>query len=106
MEDILFMYLAFHRRTWTADRRKRHALQDSDECALCSQDSEMVEHLFLHCPVAKQVRWNVLSTIQLQQHFVGEDLDLYVTWSRMRAGLAKTPKKGLDSIFMLITWSL
>jgi hypothetical protein len=33
-------WLALHCRLWTAERRKRHGLQDDDGCALCDQEPE------------------------------------------------------------------
>jgi len=44
-----FMWLVLHRRIWTANRRLRHGLQDSDDCNLCSQASETCDHLFVGC---------------------------------------------------------
>lgn len=41
----LFFCLALHGRIWTADRRKRHHLQDTDTCVLCDQCGETVDHL-------------------------------------------------------------
>jgi hypothetical protein len=35
-----FFWLALHSQHWTANRRWRHNLQDSDSCALCHQVSE------------------------------------------------------------------
>ena len=40
-----FGWLAIHDRCWTAARRKRHGLQNDDNCALCCQNSETVTHL-------------------------------------------------------------
>lgn len=51
----MFFWLALHRRLWTADRRKRHGLQDHDVCVLCDQDRETEPHLFLGCVFARQV---------------------------------------------------
>jgi len=39
---VKFFWLSLHRRLWTADRRKRHGLQDDDGCALCGQEPETV----------------------------------------------------------------
>ena len=30
-----FFWLALRRRLWTVERRKRHVLQEADDCALC-----------------------------------------------------------------------
>jgi len=51
----LFFWLALHGRIWMADRRKRHGLQDSAECALCGQDDETVYHLLVSCVFAREL---------------------------------------------------
>ena len=40
-----FGWLAIHDRCWTAARRKRHGLQNDNNCALCCQNFETVTHL-------------------------------------------------------------
>lgn len=64
-----FMYIALHRRTWTAEGRMRHGLQDCDTCALCDQEQETIEHLLLHCSMAKQIWWRILQRIELESQF-------------------------------------
>lgn len=102
----LFMYLAAHRRTWTSERRKRHGMQDTDECTLCSQEPETIEHLLLHCPVARQVWWAALNVIQMPQCFQVNTLSMADEWSRLRTGLHKQQKKGVDTLFILVCWQL
>ena len=50
-----FIWLVLHDRCWTADRRKKHGLQEDDSCALCAQLPETIDHLLLCCPFSKQV---------------------------------------------------
>ncbi|GJN13826.1 hypothetical protein PR202_gb00573 [Eleusine coracana subsp. coracana] len=101
-----FLYLALHNRTWTAERWFRHGLQESDVCTLCDQAPERVEHLLVHCPYAKEVWWEILTHINMPQRFQQLNGDLYTTWSNLRAGLAKMPRKGLDTLFMLVTCTI
>lgn len=101
-----FMTLALHRGTWTAERRKRHGLQDHDECALCDQDPESVEHLLLHCAMSKQIWWNTLDWLGMSSRFVGSNLVIAETWSHLRNGLPKQTGKELDTIFVLVAWQL
>lgn len=65
----LFMYLALHRRTWTAERRRRHGLQATDDCALCDQAPEHIDHLLVHCPFAREVWWSILSPVQMPTRY-------------------------------------
>jgi hypothetical protein len=57
----LFFWLTMHSRLWTADRRRRHGLQDSDECNLCAQATETCGHLLVGCVLARQL-WHMLLT--------------------------------------------
>lgn len=50
-----FMWLALHGRLWTAERRKRHGLQDDDACVLCGQLPEATDHLLLSCVYSREV---------------------------------------------------
>lgn len=60
-----FGWLALHKCLWTAARRKRHGLQDQDDCVLCGQAPETVEHLILGCVFARQLWCSLLSPIGL-----------------------------------------
>lgn len=102
----LFMYTALHRRTWTAERRKRHRLQEDNTCCLCEQAPESIEHLILQCPIAKEVWWRLLNEIHQPNRFQAVNDTLFGSWSRIRANLAKEQRKGIDSLFLLIAWHL
>lgn len=68
----LFLFFALHKRTSTAERRKRHGLQEEDTCALCDQLPEHVNHLLISRPVARQVRWGTLTSVGLPRQFNGQ----------------------------------
>lgn len=61
-----FLWLALHGRLWTAERRRRHGLQDGDACALCGELPEITDHLLLSCAYAREVWWRALQQIHLQ----------------------------------------
>lgn len=50
-----FFWLVLHERCWTANRRYRHGLQDSDICIFCDQASEMMDHIILGCVYNREV---------------------------------------------------
>lgn len=77
----------------SVEHRKRYELQDNDDCALCSQEPEAVEHMLLHCPVAREVWWAALNFIRMPHHFQADALDICDTWNRIRAGLPKHQKR-------------
>lgn len=41
----VFLWLAFRRRHWTGDRRLRHGLEAHEECHLCEQGRETIDHI-------------------------------------------------------------
>jgi len=53
-----FFWLVVHERCWTADRRFRHGLQESNICVICDQAPETLDHLLCGCCLARQV-WHI-----------------------------------------------
>ena len=53
-----FFWLAIHERCWTADRRFRHSLQQSNACIICDQAPETLDHLLCGCCLARQA-WHI-----------------------------------------------
>jgi hypothetical protein len=102
----MFFWLALHRRLWTAERRKRHGLQDDDACALCDQHAETGSHLFLGCAFARQVWFGLLSPFQLVDLVPVDDQDLGTWWIRQRRRIDKTSRPLFDRLLLLIAWSL
>lgn len=75
----------FHRPTWTAERLKRHGLQENDTCVMCDQQSEHIEHLLLHYTIAKQIWCKVLRWISLPSRFVSANFGIAETWQAIRS---------------------
>ncbi|WVZ94534.1 hypothetical protein U9M48_040415, partial [Paspalum notatum var. saurae] len=48
-----FAWLAAQDRCWTAERCRRRGLQDFDDCALCVQEVESINHLLMQCSYAR-----------------------------------------------------
>jgi hypothetical protein len=46
----IFLWLAFRRRHWTTDRRRRHGLEHDEHCYLCDQVEESIDHIVANCP--------------------------------------------------------
>ena len=47
MKVKIFLWLAFRRRHWTADRRIRHNQEANEMCLLCDQEPETIDHIIL-----------------------------------------------------------
>ncbi|CAN6312358.1 unnamed protein product [Urochloa humidicola] len=99
-----FMWLAVRSRLWMADRRHRHGLQNPTPCPLCCQVLESADHLFCSCTFTQQV-WQALgNTIGLSLLVPAAEEPTISWWLRLRGGLNKLQRKGLDSTFMLVSW--
>jgi hypothetical protein len=59
----MFLWLNLRQRLPTNDRRFRKGLCASDRCPFCAE-SETSAHVFLHCPVIKQL-WECLPALQI-----------------------------------------
>ena len=101
-----FFWLALHRRCWTANRRMRHGLQDSDACIMCLQASETLDHILLGCVLSRQV-WNMLlSKLGLTTVAAHGDVDPFLWWAWARRRVPRGSRKGFDSLVMLTCWVL
>ncbi|CAN6343306.1 unnamed protein product [Urochloa humidicola] len=99
-----FVWLAANRRIWTADRRHRLGLQDWTACKLCDQEQESVEHLFITCPYTRAVWHAVLALLGPAYRQPSDQNSMLEWWWQFRRGHCAVKQKGLDSIFMLVTW--
>jgi len=103
----IFIWLVLHDRCWTADRRKKHGLQEDDSCALCAQLPETIDHLLLCCPFSKQVWLGVLRKLGWEAVFPDRQQNRLVAWwSDAWKKISKDEKQCFDSIVVLICWLL
>lgn len=101
----MFLWLAAHRRLWTADRRHRHNLEATEMCPLYHQELETSDHILVNCSFAKSVWWEVLRWAGCTCPFVPE-ATLQDWWSHLLRQQAPQRRKGLHTLVMLIAWSL
>ncbi|XP_039130894.1 uncharacterized protein LOC120267295 [Dioscorea cayenensis subsp. rotundata] len=75
-----FLWMLFHGRLSTSNFLSQLRLGPDNPCALCGLFPEMIDHLFCHCNIAKQV-WNYLSMkINTHIHFpIGFSVGLWLT---------------------------
>jgi len=103
---IFFFWLAIHDRCWTGDRRKRHNLQDVDNCTFCDQQSETISHLSTECVLARETWYLVLRRYNLQRHTPSlANSDFVESWLLSRKQLRKEIRKAFDSLVILVAWS-
>jgi hypothetical protein len=53
-EHKFFLWLAIQDRCWTSERRCHHGLMDSDDCMLCGQSVETMDHLLVGYVFSKE----------------------------------------------------
>ena len=102
-----FIWLVIHDRCWTADRCRRHGLQDDDSCALCAQLPETINHLLIGCSFSREVWFRVLLgvgwvSIAPTIHTVS----LVAWWTDVRKRIQKDDRRGFDSLVALVCWLL
>jgi hypothetical protein len=88
----LFFWLALHCRLWTADRRKRHGLQDDDACALCDQAPKTVSHLLLGCVFSRQIWHALLEPIRLLALLPDGEQELGEWWMQQRGRIDRASR--------------
>jgi hypothetical protein len=97
-----FLWLALHGRLWTAERRRRHGLQDGDACTLCGQLPETTDHLMLSYAYAREVWWRALQQLHLQHLAPTLDDNLKQWWFRSRAAVPNALSRSFDSFVLLV----
>jgi len=103
---VRFFWLAMHRRCWTANRRMRHGLQDRDDCIMCLQASETLDHILLGCVLSRQVWIILLSKLGLTAVATHGGVDTFRWWAWARRRVHRSSRKGFDSLIMLTCWVL
>jgi hypothetical protein len=61
-----FLWLAAHRKCWTADRFACHGMNHPDRCHLCDQEEETIDHLLISCVFVRQFWHTLLRQVNLQ----------------------------------------
>lgn len=103
---LFFFWLVLHGRCWTAQRRRRHGLQDSDACILCDQEIEMMEHIILGCVYSREVWDMCLRWLRLDHWIQVREEETMAWWTAARKGIPKPLRRGFDSLLLLIKWLL
>lgn len=101
-----FLWPAFHRRLWTADRRLRHGLQADAVCKLCDQADETSEHMLFQFSFSLQVWWEILKHLGFTAIFPEQGMSFSDWWLHLRQQLPTCKRKGFDTLFALIAWHI
>lgn len=100
----IFPWLAFRRRHWTGDRRRRHGLDAHEACYLCDQGLESIDHILAQCPVTREIWHHVLTALGRQCPQAAPTTLRW--WRRVRSLFHGDQRAGCDSLFALISWEI
>jgi hypothetical protein len=103
---VKFFWLVLHRHLWTAERRKRHGLQDDDACILCGQALETGDHLFLGCVLTRELWFSLLAPVGLTALVPKGADDLGSWWLRQQRRLDNDARPPFYSLLLLISWCI
>jgi len=88
------MWLVAHNRCWTADRLAKRGLPHPERCPLCDQAEETIEHLLISCVFSRQVWYNILHKVGLQDLSPQPDDNSFdAWWARTNSGVDDQTKK-------------
>ncbi|TVU42251.1 hypothetical protein EJB05_08645, partial [Eragrostis curvula] len=106
LKHKFFFWLALYKRCWTSQRLQRHNLPNHGNCALCDQEEESIDHLVLGCVYSKECWFKLLRPSGYQQLMPRSNAELVDWWLLSRKKVAKTARKGFDSLVMLTVWTI
>jgi hypothetical protein len=102
----IFLWLVVWKRHWTANRKNCHRLDARNECYLCDQDPETIDHIITTCSFFQThlvVHSDVLGADAAQVGGGGPHRRLVGAvekrWHRGK-------RKGADTLFALVAWEL
>jgi hypothetical protein len=76
----IFMWLVEHNRCWTANKLARRGMEHPDHCLLCDQHPETINHLLLSCVFIRQIWFELLQEVGLQQLTPLPSQDSFEDW--------------------------
>jgi hypothetical protein len=77
-----------------------------ETCWLCDQEDETSVHLLVVCPFVKEIWWGVRTALNCQCNFSQQIRSLMRWWTRIRNLQQRHKRKGINSLFMLVIWSV
>ena len=102
-----FIWLVLNNRCWMTDRLAKRGLPHPAACPLCDQVGETVQHVLMSCVFSRQV-WAIihqkLGLVSLSPQ--PSDTHFSSWWCKSINGLPKDPKKGLNSLIIMVAWEL
>lgn len=87
-------------------RRRSHGLQTNDDCYLCSQLPESLDHLLVQCSFSREIWFKTLRYLSLQRLTPLMEPAMVDWWLDSRKQLPKAKRKTFDSVVVLVVWRI
>jgi hypothetical protein len=100
------LWQVMHERVWASECLQSHGLDSHGPCALCSQEVESLNHLFVGCSFSREIWFKCLHRLGLRQFTLTTIDTLLDWWLRSRKRIAKLRRKAFDSFVFLVSWKL
>jgi hypothetical protein len=102
-----FMWLVEHDRCWTADKLAKRGMDHPEQCPLCDQHDESINHLLASCVFARQL-WDGLLSAAGLQHLVPQPYEMSFEdwWQISSQWLVGQVRSGFNSMVILGAWVL
>jgi mannosylglycoprotein endo-beta-mannosidase len=102
-----FMWLVAHNKCWTADRLAKRGLPHPDQCLLCDQVEEDIQHLLVGCVFARDFWFSLLSHFGLAALAPQpSDQSFDKWWRKVDSADVGDYRLGLNSLVILGAWSI
>jgi hypothetical protein len=88
---------------WTSERRRRHGLTNSADCALCGQADESIDHLLVSCVFSREVWFKTLSCFGWQLATPPQNAIFTRWWLHWCRRIARPRRRAFDSVVAMTT---
>jgi hypothetical protein len=109
----IFYRKASSQLLWRSRRRpsfregsNRHGLQESNICIICDQAVETMDHIILGYVFSREVWASCMRRFRPQDQVLVQESDIMQWWTDSRRCLPKSIRRGFDSLFFLVGWTL
>lgn len=103
----IFIWLAIRNRCWTADRLSRRGLPHPEQCVLCDQADENIQHILTSCVFAREFWFKILEPLGFSTCVPGRHEHHFAEWWRkVCKRVPKDKRKGFNTVIIMGSWLL